>query len=195
MRLTKKFYQNKPSEKLARELLGKVFCHKINQKTLKGIISEVEVYDQWDEASHSYSGITKHNQVMFLEAGFLYVYFVYGKHYCLNVVSGKKGEGAAILIRNMICFEESLETIIINRKYSKKTLSSLLNGPGKICQAFQISLQENGVDLKKSPNIYLADYRYIPKKINLKPRIGISKAKEKLLNFSFEDYQIKKTVS
>lgn len=76
------FYTRK-SLTVARELLGKTFVRIINGKILSGLIVETEAYTgRTDPASHSYKGKTKRNEVMFNRPGLLYVYFIYGVHYC-----------------------------------------------------------------------------------------------------------------
>ncbi len=69
---------------------------------LSAKIVEVEAYDgRIDEAAHTFNGKTERNKIMFEEGGFLYVYFTYGIHFCSNIVTGKKDEGTAVLLRAM----------------------------------------------------------------------------------------------
>src|ERR1700722_3195787 len=87
------------AQEVAPRLLGCLITRIIDGQELTGIIVETEAYDQTDVASHSYRGITPRTEVMFGPPGFAYVYFTYGMHYCMNVVVGEKGYGAAVLIR------------------------------------------------------------------------------------------------
>ncbi len=167
---------------VAEKLLGKIFVRKTGENILAARITEVEAYKgACDEAAHSYGGKTKRNQVMFEEGGLLYVYFIYGVHFCANVVTGKKEEGDAVLLRGMIPLI-GLETFALNR-FGKTNISdseskNLLNGPGKICKAFSINRKENGIDLT-GDDIYILqennDKRF---EIKTSERIGINKAKE-----------------
>jgi DNA-3-methyladenine glycosylase len=101
--------------RVARELPGKVFVKKRVDTILAGKIVEVEAYSgAADEAAHSFGGVTARNQVMFREGGILYVYFTYGMHYCCNVVTGREGEGNAVLLRAMEPLE-GIETMMRNR--------------------------------------------------------------------------------
>jgi DNA-3-methyladenine glycosylase len=180
-KLKKDFY-NRNVLKVAEELLGKIFIShdQKSDRILKGRIVEVEAYDgSIDEAAHTFRGKTKRNGIMFEEGGHLYVYFTYGIHYCANVVAGKKDNGAAVLLRAM----EPIEGIDIMGKRRFKSNSpdkyqflNLLNGPAKICQAFEINKKDNGRTLFGN-EIYILDSDKIrPEKIVRGKRIGIKKS-------------------
>jgi len=125
-----------------------------------GKIVETEAYMENDPASHSYRGKTKRNEAMFLSGGYSYVYLIYGMHRCFNIVTGKEGEGAAVLIRAV----EPVSGIELmwQRRYKesypglkdknnieiKKKTAGLCSGPGKLCQAFGITVENhNKIDL------------------------------------------------
>ena len=180
-KLGKSFYLRDPLT-VARDLLGKIFVKKEKNNILLGRIVEVEAYDgAIDESAHSYIGKTKRNAVMFEEGGLLYVYFTYGVHFCANVVTGKKDEGTAVLLR---AFEplNNFE-LLAQRRFGKKDITlkekiNLTNGPGKICQAFGISREENGESLL-GDKIYILDSVEVPEnKIVQTTRIGIKKSTE-----------------
>ncbi len=165
---------------VAKELLGKYFVRNINGKLLAGRIVEVEAYDgKSDEASHSFIGKTKRNEVMFNGGGNLYVYFTYGMYFCANVVTGKQNDATAVLIRALEPVE-GIEKMSINRfgkkNVSDKEIINLANGPGKLCIAFQIGKEHNGIDLT-GDEIYLYYAPVIPKEmIESTTRIGIKKS-------------------
>ncbi len=178
-KLTRNFYKADVLE-VAENLLGKIFVYKIKEKTLKAKIVEVEAYDgKIDKAAHTFNGKTERNKIMFNEGGYLYVYFTYGIHFCANIVTGKEGEGTAVLLRGM----KPLEGIdyFIEQRFSGKELNEinkkdLLNGPAKICQAFGITKEQNGTDLTGN-KIYLLDMPKVPTNQIIKTtRIGIKKS-------------------
>jgi len=164
----------------AKRLLG---CHLLCE--VDGVqvcvrIVETEAYDQSDAASHSYKGRTPRTDVMFGPAGCLYVYFTYGMHYCMNVVTGRKGEGSAVLIRAVepIEGEEALKT-----RRGDKTGVALTNGPAKLCQALGIDGSMNGHNLAKPPLTLVLHPMLEDAEIISTTRIGVTRAKEVLRRF------------
>lgn len=178
-KLPKIFYERE-LQTVAKDLLGKILVRKIENISLAGKIVEVEAYDgSVDEASHSFKGKTKRNEVMFCGGGLLYVYFTYGMHFCANVVAGKREEGKAILIR-AIEPVAGINRMATNRfgkeNFSNKEYFNLTNGPAKLAQAFQLGREENGVNLCDD-KIYILHATKIPDtQIIRTTRIGIKKS-------------------
>ena len=177
--LPRKFYI-RPVVTVARELLGKVLVKSEEKGLLAGRIVEVEAYDGIiDEASHSFKGKTKRNEIMFNYGGFFYVYFTYGAHFCCNVVTGKKNNGAAVLIRAV----EPVTGVdcMIEKRFGRKLnndkeIFNLTSGPGKVCKAFGFNKEYSGVDLT-GKSIYLINQPKLKaNKIGISKRIGISKS-------------------
>lgn len=180
-KLDKNFYTRDPLT-VARELLGKIFVRRENGITLLGKIVETEAYDgATDKSAHSYNGKTKRNAVMFEEGGVLYVYFTYGVHFCANVVTGQKDEGTAVLLRAF----EPLNNfdLLAERRFNKSDITekeklNLTNGPGKICQAFNIKRSENGISLLGN-QIYILNSEPVSDGMTVQTtRIGIKKSTE-----------------
>ncbi len=161
---------------VARELLGKVFFRKYEGALLSGRIVEVEAYhEEGDEAAHSYNGRRPRNEVMFREGGRLYVYFTYGMHFCMNVVTEEEGVGAAVLIRGIEPLE-GIDTMRELRGHPRRE-HDLTNGPAKICQAFGIARAENGLPLDGAV-LGIANAPAIPAThVMTSSRIGISRSR------------------
>ena len=114
----------------ARAALGMVLARRDGETIRRGRIVEVEAYGGSDDpASHAYRRQTPRNAVMFGPGGNAYVYFIYGMHFCLNIVTGSEGEAAAILVRAL----EPLENIC-----------GRTDGPGRLCAALNVDRQLNG---------------------------------------------------
>jgi DNA-3-methyladenine glycosylase len=130
---------------VARELLGRRLVRLLDGDRLSGRIVEVEAYvGEDDQASHARFGRTQRNAAMYGPPGRAYVYLVYGVHHCLNVVTGREGYPAAVLIRAL----EPLEGIegMRARRGGRSDLL-LTSGPGRLCQALAIARRFDGVDL------------------------------------------------
>ena len=123
-RVPRRFFE-RPSTEVAPDLLNKLFV----VGHAAGRIIEVEAYTQDDPASHTFRGRTKRNEVMFGPAGHLYVYFVYGMHYCVNIVTGREGDGQAVLLRGVAI--DGVDP-------------RLTNGPGKLCRYLGIDMAYSG---------------------------------------------------
>ena len=181
MPLPRAFYQRSPLV-VARDVLGRVLVHSGGRSRRAGRIVEVEAYRGADDpASHAYRGRTPRNQVMFGPAGHAYIYFTYGMHHCLNLVTGPVDEAEAVLIRAI----EPLEGIEeMTRCRRGAPLERLGRGPGCVAEAFGLGRQHDGLDLTKGP-LWIADqpaqregYR-----VTRGPRIGISVAQERPWRF------------
>lgn len=161
----------------APQLLGWVLCRQTSQGVIKLKIVETESYHQDDPASHSYRGKTARTAPMFKTGGHLYVYFTYGMHYYLNLVTGSAGRGEAVLIRAA----EPLAGInLMQSNRGVSTLQSLANGPAKLAQALGIkNTALSGQKLSKA-TIYLEPpaENLAKEQIMIGPRIGISQAVE-----------------
>jgi len=160
-------------EEVAPRLLGSRLFRELDGRTMSGKIVEVEAYDQADAASHSYRGQTERTEVMFGPAGFLYVYFTYGMHYCCNIVTGPPGHGSAVLIRALE--PESGEELMSQNRHGLSG-QQLTNGPAKLCQALSIDRALNGHDLTRSPLRLELGQPLKQTEIAQTTRIGITKA-------------------
>ena len=178
-KLSRSFYKRELLD-VARDLLGKTLVKVYGKNILAGKIVEVEAYHgDIDKAAHSYGGITKRNEIMFEEGGYLYVYFTYGVHHCCNVVTGKKGQGTAILIRAIEPIS-GVNKMIRNRfgrsLRNEKEIFNLTSGPGKVCQSLGINRKHSGLDLTGEKIFILDSAKVNDKEIGVSKRIGISKS-------------------
>jgi DNA-3-methyladenine glycosylase len=173
-----------PVEQAARRLLGATLVRTIGETTLRAKIVEVEAYDQLDPASHTFRGQSLRNASMFKQAGHAYVYFIYGMHYCLNIVAGPAGFGAGILIRAVEPLEGESE-MIINR--GGRTGTSLTNGPSKLCEALAVTFELDGHDISRPPLQLYLQPSLGDEIIVTTTRIGITKAADVPRRFYIRD--------
>jgi len=174
--LDRKFY-HQDTLLVARELLGKKLVRQINGVKLSGMIVETEAYcGREDSACHAHRGKTQRNEVMFGNPGHAYVYFTYGMHYMLNLVTEEEENPCAVLIRAIVPLD-GIEEMETRRKIKG---ASLTNGPAKLCQALSIDKSLNGWDLTTGEELWVEDYKKIPEsEIITTPRIGIDYAHQK----------------
>jgi len=165
------------------ELLGRLLVRRLEDgELLIGRIVECEAYQEDDPASHSYRGRTPRTEVMFGPPGHLYVYFSYGVHWCCNVVTGRDGEGSAVLLRAV----EPLAGLERMRQLrgGVKGVHLLCAGPGRLTQAFAIGRHHNGADLVRDRDVFLSPGDALaPDLIEAGPRVGISLGRERPWRF------------
>lgn len=156
-------FLNQSPQIAAPRLLGCLLERELpdGQKMVVRIV-ETEAYHQADAASHSYRGSTPRTEVMFGAAGHCYVYFTYGMHYCMNVITGPVGEGSAVLIR-------AVEPV------SGLAQDVRTDGPARLCKALQIDKTCNGHDLRLAPLQLVIQPSINNQNIVCTTRIGISK--------------------
>lgn len=155
--ILKPAFFNRPTLAVTQDLLGKYLVRTLDDTTLALKITEVEAYTgPEDLAAHSSKGRTPRTEVMFGPPGYWYVYFVYGMHHMLNIVTEEPGSGTAILIRGV-------ETI---------------SGPGRIAKQLGIDKSLNRTLAAKETGLWIEDRGVIvaPEQIHTTPRIGVAYA-------------------
>lgn len=155
--LRKEFF-DRPALQVARGLLGKYLVRTYRGKRHAYRIIETEAYFGYaDRGSHAHCGQTRRNAPMFAHAGTIYVYFTYGMHWMLNIVCGKAGFPAAVLIRGV------------------SDEDARYDGPGKLTRALHIDKRLNTRPLGKPGGLWIEDrgIRVRARDIARTPRIGI----------------------
>lgn len=135
MKLLHLSFFNRPTVDVARDLIGCYLVRKRGNRIMRLIITETEAYD-WpsDKASHAHRGKTKRNEIMFREYGHIYVYFTYGVHWMLNIVTGPEDYPATVLIRGVV---------------------EGLNGPARLTKALGITGKLNGKILSRKAGLWI----------------------------------------
>lgn len=168
--LPRSFYA-RPVGEVARDLLGCVLVRRLDGDELRGEIVEVEAYGGADDAgSHAFRGRTRRNEVMFGPPGHLYVYRIYHFHTCMNVVCEGAGIAGAVLIRALIPLS-GLD--VMERNRGGRPVRELCNGPAKLCQALEISMEQNGTDLQ-GPDLWIEPGSK-PDEISASTRVGLTR--------------------
>ena len=164
MKLPRKFFEKK-TLRVAKELLGCFLIRRIGRRKIVARIIETEAYcGPKDLANHASKGRTPRTEIMFGQAGYAYVYLIYGMYYCFNVVTERVNYPAAVLIRGM---EINGQKII---------------GPGKVCRELEIDKKLNGLDLIKSQKLWIENRRLMNQ--NLESKIEDRRAKANQQKFN-----------
>ncbi len=159
---------------ITRKLLGQCLVRiEKGQPRLAGFIIETEAYiGTEDLGCHARAGRTKRNSSMWGPPGHLYVYFTYGMHWMLNIVTEQESVPAATLIRALLPYE-GIEVMLTRRRNRPRL--ELTNGPAKLCQALNIDSQFDGYDIcMPDSNIFIERYPQVPEKMIITgPRVGL----------------------
>lgn len=159
-RLPLAFYR-RPAVEVARDLLGRTLCRRLpDGRVLRGRLVEVEAYvGPDDRASHAFRGRTARNAPMFEAGGVAYVYFVYGMHHCLNVVTGASGTPDAVLLRA-----------------ASSPDGTSASGPGRLARAFRVDRALDGASLA-GRQLWIEEGAPVPRrKVRRTRRIGVDYA-------------------
>jgi len=169
--LPRRFYQ-RPVVAVARAVLGRLLVLDAPAGRIAGLIVEVEAYgDGRDPASHARFGRTARNATMFGPGGHAYVYFTYGMHHCLNLVTGAKGRASAVLVRAL---EPAEGVARMRRRRGPLPVERLARGPGCVARALGLTRAHDGLDLTRGP-LWISDSpaRSTGRRILSGPRVGI----------------------
>lgn len=172
-KLPRRFYLQ-DTVSVARALVGCVLWRRLGDEMLAARIVETEAYlGANDPASHARRGLrSARNESMYLEGGHAYVYFTYGMHWCMNVVTQEAGTAEAVLLRAAEPLR-GIESIRERRPKAKRDYD-LMNGPGKLCAALAIDKSVDGVALD-GDLLFLTprDIEITDEMIAVSPRIGV----------------------
>ncbi|UII26297.1 DNA-3-methyladenine glycosylase [Fulvivirga maritima] len=180
MKLKKSFFTNDEVTEVAKSLIGKKLCTRIDDKYSAGIIVETEAYSEVEKACHAFNKRkTARTETLFMEGGTSYVYLCYGIHKLFNVVTNHSGVAEAVLVR-AIEPVEGIDTMMLRRGLSSNN-EKLTSGPGKLTQALGIGLEHNQHDLTED-TVWLEKGIVVSDKlIERSARIGVRYAKEDAL--------------
>ncbi|WP_419839510.1 DNA-3-methyladenine glycosylase [Candidatus Poriferisodalis sp.] len=174
------FYE-RPAIEVAPDLVGKLLVH--DDGTIRaGRIVEVEAYSgSGDPAAHSRSGPTARNASMFGPPGRLYVYLIYGLHWCANAVCGPAGVGDAVLLRALEPVR-GVEAMTARRRRSGRSVgcADLCSGPAKLTEALGVDGTHDGCDLTTGDGLAIVDDGWLPDGLVNTTRIGISRGTDLL---------------
>lgn len=174
--LPPEFY-DRPTELVARDLLGAILECRTREGLASGRIVETEAYlGEHDLACHAAAGRTARTEPLYGPPGIAYVYFIYGMYWCFNAVTRARGEPSAVLVRALEPVD-GLELMRRRRPRAKRDIE-LTNGPGKLCLALGIDGTHNSLALQRPPLLIRPGSPVDDREVSVSPRIGITQSAE-----------------
>lgn len=178
--LPRSFFGREPDD-VGRDLIGRVLVSPVAGEPDAPVllrVTEIEAYHgEQDPASHAYRGRTTRTAVMFGPPGFLYVYFVYGMHWCANIVTGVDGEASAVLLRGAAVVG-NLEAARERRRSPAGTVPrdvDLARGPARLAGVLGLTGADSGADLCSPAGpftVHAGDG--LPRAVAAGPRVGVA---------------------
>ena len=179
-------FYDRPTELVARELLGAVLECTTEEGVTRARIVETEAYTGPDDpACHAAAGLTRRTEHLFGPPGISYVYLIYGMYWCFNTVTRERGHGSAVLVRAVHPVDGL--ALMHRRRPAVRRERDLTNGPGKLCMAMGITGAMNGVSLRRRPVVVRAGDPVQDSDVVVTPRIGITQAAEWPLRYFVRD--------
>ena len=174
-------FYDRPTEDVARDLLGAVLEHRTSEGVVRGRIVETEAYlGPHDPACHAAAGLTARTRTLHGPPGTAYVYFIYGMHWCFNAVTREAGYGSAVLVRAL---EPLAGLDLMRRRRGVERDVELTTGPARLCDAFAITRAQDGASLQRGALRILRGLEVPDEEVVVSTRIGIRKAAEWPLRF------------
>lgn len=180
----RRFFE-RPPDAVANDLVGTWLVVHDAGRALRALIVETEAYGgNTDPASHAYRGPTKRNEIMFGPAGFLYVYLIYGLHWCMNIVTEREGRAGAVLLR--------AAELVVAPPEGDVTTTVALRGPGNLTRGLGITGDDNGLDCCADEGRHLTVHRVrrttrTPRTVR-STRIGITREKDRLSRYYLDGH-------
>ncbi len=179
-------WYDRPTEVVARDLLGCTLQCSTPAGVTRATIVETEAYTGPDDAAcHAAAGLTRRTEHLFGPPGRSYVYFIYGMYWCVNAVTRERGHGSAVLIRAAHPVS-GLELMRGRRPRARRDVD-LTNGSGKLCLAMGIDGAMNGVSLQRGPIVIREGAPMLDADVVVTPRIGIVHAADRPLRYFVRD--------
>ena len=166
----------------AREVAPLLLGARLERAPVAVELTEVEAYEgEADPASHAFRGRTARNAVMFGPAGHLYVYFVYGMHWCANVTCGPDGQAAAVLLRagRVVAGEDEARV----RRPHARSWAELARGPARLAECLGLTGADTGLDLLARAAPVRLRLGPAASAVDLGPRVGVAAAHDEPLRF------------